>query len=90
MEPLVSGLLNAGGLGIASAILYVLHRDAIKAFREELSKERQSNTENLTAERRQCHEDHLCMEQTIKDSFDRMVDLMEAMRGDPCSGRKRP
>ena len=47
MDPITGGLINAGGLGLAVAILYVLHRDSLKAFREEMKSERERNDRNL-------------------------------------------
>lgn len=45
MEPLVSALVNAGGMGILAGALLYLHRDSIKSFREELAEERKYNSD---------------------------------------------
>jgi hypothetical protein len=47
----VSALLNAGGVGVVAFVLYLLHRDALKAFREELAAERAANREEMALER---------------------------------------
>jgi len=43
MDAMTTALLNFGGMGVVAAILLLLHRDAIKAFERQLSKERESN-----------------------------------------------
>lgn len=48
---LVSALVNTGGLGVAVLILYWLHRDAIKAFREEMATERSSHVALMESQR---------------------------------------
>jgi hypothetical protein len=52
---LVHLLANMGGLGVLAGILFYLHLTGMKTFREELA-----------AERRQCHEDHLAIQQAIR------------------------
>ena len=47
MDPLVTGLINLGGLGAAVALLYKLHVQALSAFREEMKTERDRNDGNL-------------------------------------------
>ena len=40
MEPFITALANAGGMGILAGALLWLHHNAINAFREELRAER--------------------------------------------------
>jgi len=40
LEQLLVALTNVGGMGLLAAALLVLHRDALKSFREELQAER--------------------------------------------------
>lgn len=51
MDPLISGMANLGGMGLFAAALFLLHRDALKAFREELKEERRLCTEALIQDR---------------------------------------
>lgn len=51
MENIINGLANLGGMGLLSAALFYLHRDALKAFREELAKERELWTVAREADR---------------------------------------
>ena len=41
MDPLWTALANLGAPAIMAGMLFVLHREAIKAFRDEMSKERE-------------------------------------------------
>ena len=41
MDPLLSGLVNLGGGFVLAAVILLLHREALKSFREELCKERE-------------------------------------------------
>lgn len=43
MDPLVLTLANMGGVGALAAVLLLLHREAIKIFREEMTAERAAN-----------------------------------------------
>ena len=43
MDPLITSLINAGGLGLLAAILLLLRRESLKAFREELAAEREQS-----------------------------------------------
>jgi hypothetical protein len=49
-DPL-SALLNAGAAGVVALVLYLLHRDSLKAFREELAAEREVFRAEMAAER---------------------------------------
>lgn len=69
MDPLLSSLANLGGLGLLGACLFWLHVHHLRAFREELA-----------AERKQCHEDHLRMASDMHGQTERLVDLAEAVR----------
>lgn len=40
MDPLLTGLMNFGAMGALAAILLMLHREALKTFKEELNVER--------------------------------------------------
>ncbi len=51
MDPVITGLSNLGGMGLFAAALFLLHRDALKAFREELKEERRMWTEALVQDR---------------------------------------
>jgi len=42
MDPLLEALLNFGGMGLLAAAILWLHREALKAFREEMAAERTS------------------------------------------------
>ena len=42
MDPLMSGLLNFGGVGFLAAVLLYLHLTSMKSFREELKIEREA------------------------------------------------
>jgi hypothetical protein len=65
---LVHLLANRGGLGI----LFYLHLTGMKTFREELA-----------AERRQCHEDHLAIQQAIRTQAETLVRLVDLFRERP-------
>jgi len=56
MDAITSGLAQMGGMGLLAAAILLLHRDALKMFREELA-----------AERRACQQDHQLIMETIKD-----------------------
>lgn len=56
---LLTLLANFGGLGICAGMLFLLHREALKAFRDELKAEREDNARV-----------HLGYMTTIKDGFD--------------------
>lgn len=43
MEQLITSLINFGGMGTLAAVLLMLHREAIKSFREEMGEERKAN-----------------------------------------------
>lgn len=48
MDPFTAALVNlGGGFALAAAVL-MLHREALKAFREEMATERARNDANLT------------------------------------------
>jgi len=49
MDVLTTSLFNAGGMGHLADALLLLHRDAIKAFREELAAERKVFRQALRA-----------------------------------------
>lgn len=49
MDPLISSLVNLGGGFVLAAAILMLHREAIKAFREEMSMERQRSDANFQA-----------------------------------------
>jgi hypothetical protein len=59
-------LINAGGLGILSAVLFYLHVSALKVFREELSEER-----------KQCHEDHIMLAEAVDANQVSLTRLLE-------------
>lgn len=42
---------NMGGMGVLAWCMFILHRDAIKAFREELAEERKVWMQQLDSER---------------------------------------
>lgn len=65
---LINTLANLGGLGILGAILFYLHVRQLNIFREELA-----------AERRQCHEDHLKLEQAQERGSEQVRRLAEAV-----------
>jgi hypothetical protein len=65
-------LANMGGLGVLAGILFYLHVMGMKTFREELA-----------AERRQCHEDHLTIQQAIRTQAETLVRLVELLRERP-------
>ena len=52
---LLANLANLGGVGVLAVCLFYLHRDAIKAFREELGKERSIYREEMAIERSERH-----------------------------------
>ena len=75
MDAILTGLINAGGLGLLAAALFLLHRESIKAFRDELHEERAMCREaaELSRQERQLHhtevivrlariEDRLCVD----------------------------
>jgi uncharacterized protein YdcH (DUF465 family) len=47
MEPLWIALANLGGGFTLAGVILLLHREALKAFREEMATERQRNDANL-------------------------------------------
>jgi hypothetical protein len=51
MDQLLHSLANLGGMGCLAAALLILHRDALKAFREELERDRQLCTDRLEQDR---------------------------------------
>ncbi len=51
MDAILTGLANLGGMGLFAAALFLLHRDALKAFREELKEERKMWSEALERDR---------------------------------------
>lgn len=61
---LFQALVNTGGTGILAAVLFVLHLLSLRAFREELAKERE-----------QCHEDHEKILEAIKGNHDLLQTL---------------
>jgi hypothetical protein len=56
LGPVLGGLINAGGMGIMSAALLWLHREALTAFRAELKESRETFAAQSKAEREQCSE----------------------------------
>lgn len=48
MDPVTAALVNLGGGFTLAAVILLLHRDALKAFREEMATERARNDTNLT------------------------------------------
>lgn len=59
-----NALINAGGMGILSAVLLVLHVMSLRTFREELAKERE-----------QCHDDHEKLMESVKSNHDLLTTL---------------
>jgi len=51
VDAILTGLANLGGMGLFAAALFFLHRDALKAFREELKEERKMWSETLERDR---------------------------------------
>lgn len=47
MDPLLTGIAQLGGLGALAAAILMLHRESIKAFRDEMASERARNDANL-------------------------------------------
>lgn len=74
--PIVGGLINAGGMGLFAAALFLLHRESLKAFRDELKESRTSFNVNLAAERQQCSEQ---FERTLEDAKDKHAEVMTAI-----------
>ena len=64
---LVTSLLNLGGVGVLAAALLLLHREALKAFRQELSEERLANRQELAIERQVSNERHENIMATLQD-----------------------
>ena len=48
MDPAISALVNLGGGFALAGVILLLHREALKAFREEMATERARNDANLT------------------------------------------
>ena len=65
MDPLTSALVQAGGGFLTAAVLFVLFRDALKSFREELAAERLSHDRQNKA---------------LLDRLDRQTDVIHANR----------
>jgi hypothetical protein len=59
MDQLLHSLANLGGMGCLAAALLILHRDALKAFREELERDRQLCTDRLEQDRSERVTNHL-------------------------------
>jgi hypothetical protein len=53
---IVGHLVNAGGLGILAAVLFYLHTTSLRAFREELERERSLFISSIREERDYCTE----------------------------------
>lgn len=51
MDPFFQQLLETGGLGVVCVLLYLLHKNSIKEFREDLAKERESSRVESAKER---------------------------------------
>jgi hypothetical protein len=69
MEPLLQEILtHGGGPAILAGILYLLHRDALKAFRDELKTEREVDAQERAKDRAQCHDDHAVMVAALTDN----------------------
>lgn len=66
MATLCNHLINMGGVGILAGVLFYLHLNAIKAFREELKEERA-----------QCHADH----EKIMDSIRHLTEAVARLVG---------
>lgn len=47
MDPIVTALVNLGGGFTLAGVILLLHREALKAFREEMVSERKRNDDNL-------------------------------------------
>lgn len=47
MDPVVAALVNLGGGFTLAGVILFLHREALKAFREEMASERKRNDDNL-------------------------------------------
>ena len=70
-------LVNLGGGFVMAAALWILHREAIKSFKEELHQERQLFDKNITLERQMCHEDHTQMMGVLLKVQEDVEDLKE-------------
>jgi hypothetical protein len=56
--PIIQAAGQMGGMGLLAAALFALHREALKAHREDVAAERKAFREELAAERKQNHDDH--------------------------------
>ena len=80
---IVSGLINAGGLGAAVAILYILHSQALKTFREELATERAVAREDRIADRAAFEARNGRLAAAIENQTETLIDKMDlAFRAD--------
>lgn len=62
-------LANFGGIGVLAAVLFYLHTSTARAYREDLA-----------AERRQCHEDHLAMNELLREQNKLLLTQNELLR----------
>lgn len=47
MDPVTHALVQFGGIGVLAAAILLLHRESLKSFREELSKDRLAHTNEM-------------------------------------------
>ena len=80
MDPIFTALANIGGVGILAAALLLLHREALKQFREEMQIERAAHDAHITAERDQCHEDHEKLMAAVNKNTDRIDAVLNSKK----------
>ncbi len=95
MEAILAGLANIGGMGLFAAALFLLHREALHTFREELKEERRMWTEAIQMERQernlflgQSREERRIQHQEGLERFDRIEELLERIEQDVQEVRK--
>lgn len=67
MDQFVLAMANLGGMGLLAGALFVLHRENLKAAREEMAKERAATSEREERQR-----------VTTESRHDRMLEKMDA------------
>lgn len=72
VTPLLTALVNAGGLGLLAAVLFYLHINALRTFREELA-----------SERTQCREDHDKLMSVVKSHHQVIMEYLLRQRRHP-------